>query len=125
MFRLIIAGGRDFDDYSFLRQQVDYFLQNVDDEITIVSGMARGADTLGRDYAIERGYHVAEYPADWKHDGRAAGYKRNIKMAENADALVAFWDGKSHGTKHMIQTAKYYGLPVRVRVYRPIDKCGI
>ena len=45
-------------------------------------------------------------PADWDLDGKSAGFKRNVKMAEYADALVAFWDGESKGTKHMIETAK-------------------
>ena len=56
----------------------------------------------------------AEFPADWERHGKAAGYIRNREMAQNADALVAFWDGESRGTKSMIDLAKEYDLAVRV-----------
>ena len=117
MFRLIVAGGRDFHDYQYLRSSLDYLLQNITDEIQIVCGMARGADRLGERYAKERGFSVAYFPADWDRYGRSAGIRRNVQMAENADALVAFWDGASRGTRHMIKTAKDHGLPVRIKKY--------
>lgn len=117
MFRVIVAGGRDFNNYAGLAASLDYLLKNINDEIQIVCGMARGADKLGEQYAKERGYKVLYMPADWDIDGRSAGFKRNIKMAEYADALVAFWDGKSPGTRHMIETAKSKGLDIRVKRY--------
>lgn len=117
MFRVIVAGGRDFNNYAGLAASLDYLLKNINDEIQIVCGMARGADKLGEQYAKERGYKVIYMPADWDIDGRSAGFKRNIKMAEYADALVAFWDGESPGTRHMIETAKSKGLDIRVKRY--------
>lgn len=117
MFRVIIAGGRDFSDYDMLVKTMDMVLQNITDEIQVVCGMASGADTLGERYAKERGYKIAYFPADWKKYGRAAGFNRNSQMADNADALVAFWDGKSKGTKHMIDIAVRRGLRVRVKPY--------
>lgn len=117
MFRVIIAGGRLFDDYIYLKESMDYLLQNINDEIIVVCGKARGADTLGEKYAKERGYVINYFPADWDRHGKAAGYIRNEEMAKNADALVAFWDGKSRGTKNMIELANQYGLRVRVKNY--------
>lgn len=117
MFRVIIAGSRDFDDYDLVVSTMDNLLQNITDPVTIVCGMARGADTLGEKYAISRGYEVAYFPAEWNKYGRAAGYKRNEQMAQNADALVAFRDGSSRGTKHMIDLAHKYNLLVRVKRY--------
>lgn len=117
MFRVIIAGGRDFDDYDLLSDTMDRLLSNVDEDIVIVCGKARGADTLGEVYAKERGYIVRYFPADWERYGRSAGYIRNTEMAKNADALVAFWDGRSHGTKDMVETAQKYGLRVRIKYY--------
>lgn len=119
MFRVIIAGGRNFNDYQLLSTTMDYLLCNVTEEITVVCGKARGADTLGEQYAMERGYRVDYYPADWKRFGKRAGYLRNEQMAQNADALVAFWDGESRGTKLMIDLAKQYGLKVRIKKYGP------
>lgn len=117
MFRVIIAGGRDFNNYEGLAQVMDRLLANVTDEIQIVCGMARGVDRLGERYAKERGYSIRYFEADWDEHGRAAGYIRNEEMAKNADALVAFWDGQSKGTHHMIETAQRYKLDVRVKRY--------
>lgn len=117
MLRVIIAGGRDFDDYETLRAVVDKILSKTKDEIQIVSGGARGADKLGEQYAKERGYDISIFYADWDRYGASAGYKRNLEMAQNADALIAFWDGESRGTKHMINLATERGLKVRVWRY--------
>lgn len=117
MFRVIIAGSRDFKDYDFLVKTMNRLLSNVKDDITVVCGKARGADTLGEQYAKERGFSVQYFPADWERYGKSAGYRRNTEMAKNADALVAFWDGKSLGTRHMIEIAKSRGLKVRVKRY--------
>ena len=117
MFRVIIAGGRDFNDYSLLQQHVDRWLSRVTDEIAIVSGGARGADVLGERYANERGLAINIYPADWNRYGKGAGFIRNKEMAQNADALIAFWDGRSPGTKNMIELAKQHNLLWKVVYY--------
>lgn len=117
MFRVIIAGGRDFDNYDLLAKTMDNLLSNIKDDITVLCGKARGADTLGERYAKERGFRVRYFPANWKRYGKPAGYIRNTEMAKNADALAAFWDGKSLGTRHMIEIATARGLKVRVKYY--------
>ncbi len=86
-------------------------------DIEIVCGMAKGADLLGKRYAEERGFKVKEFPADWNTNGKKAGPMRNTEMANYADALIAFWDGTSSGTGHMIEKAKQKGLKVRVIKY--------
>jgi len=117
MFRVIIAGGRDFKDYALLSNTMNHLLSNIKDDITVVCGKARGADTLGEQYAKEHGYMVQYFPADWERYGKAAGYIRNTEMAKNADALVAFWDSHSLGTRHMIEIARKHGLNVRIKRY--------
>lgn len=82
--------------------------------IQIVSGGARGADKLGELYAHTNLHSLKVFPADWEKFGKSAGYIRNEEMAKYADCLVAFWDGKSRGTKHMIDLAHKHGLQVRV-----------
>lgn len=118
MMKVIIAGSRYFNNYELLRQYVDHILQNVSqkESIEIVSGGAKGADELGERYAKERGYKITRFPAEWNKYGRAAGPKRNEQMGDYADALIAFWDGESRGTKHMIEYAKKKNLLVRVKV---------
>ena len=114
--RVIIAGGRDFSDYEKLSERVLHLL-SAQDQVTIVCGEARGADSLGKRLACEKGWEVLSFPADWDKYGKAAGYKRNEEMARNADALIAFWDGKSKGTKHMIDIARECNLPARIVKY--------
>jgi len=111
--RVIIAGGRSFKDYKRLCDVCDYMLQNQTD-IEIVSGTAMGADKLGERYAQERGYGIARFPAEWDRLGKAAGFIRNEEMAKYADALIAFWDGSSKGTGHMIDLAKKHGLKIKI-----------
>ena len=120
MIKVIIAGTRDFNDYAFLKKNVDYFLQGINpnsEEIEIVSGNARGADKLGERYAKEHNLPVKLFPANWDKYGKRAGYLRNQEMANYSDVLIAFWDEKSKGTKHMIDIAKKQGLTVIVIGY--------
>ena len=79
--------------------------------------MADGADTLGIKYAKEHKLTMVLYPANWKKYPRMAGILRNMNMLVTATHLVAFWDGKSHGTKHMIKIAKEKGIPVWIYKY--------
>jgi len=109
--KVIVAGSRTFTDYELLKLTCD----NIKNKITeIVSGGARGADKLGEQYAVESGFSIKQFPADWDRWGKSAGYKRNAEMAEYADALIAFWDGSSKGTKHMIDLAKKNNLKIKV-----------
>ena len=117
MLRVIIAGSRDFDDYALLQDHADYMLSRQED-IEIVSGGASGADALGERYAKERGYRLKIFPADWAKYGRIAGPIRNREMAAYADALLAYWDGRSRGTKNMIDEARANGLKVSIKIYK-------
>lgn len=116
LFRVIIAGTREFRDYGTLRDTCNRLLAEKQrtHDIVVVSGTARGADSLGERYARERGYQLRRFPADWERYGKAAGYRRNSQMADNADALIAFWDGQSRGTKNMIEMAKKKKLEIRI-----------
>lgn len=116
--KVIIAGGRDFDDYDLLCKSVDYYLSNVEKiEIEIVSGGAKGADILGEMYAKKRGFPIKKFVPDWSYHGKRAGYLRNEDMAIYADALIVFWDEMSKGTKHMIDLAELHGLKTRIIKY--------
>ncbi len=80
----------------------------------VVSGAAPGADRLGERWAAAMNIPCFRFPADWDRYGKAAGYIRNETMAANAEALIALWDGRSPGTKHMIDIARKKGLKVYV-----------
>ena len=102
--RLIVAGGRDFSDYALLRAVLLEWLDaHRERPVIIVSGHARGADSLGERFARETGLGLEVYPADWDAHGKRAGFIRNSQMVAIADAAVAFWDGVSHGTLDTIR----------------------
>jgi hypothetical protein len=118
--RVIVAGSRTFNDYALMRRELDAIFSELDARPIIVSGGAKGADMLGERYAKEHGLFVIQVPAPyhlWDSLGRGAGLTRNAIMADIATHLVAFWDGQSRGTKHMIGIARARGLEVKVVRY--------
>ena len=120
MFKVIIAGGRDYDDYLRLETFMDTVLGAKEhNTIEIVSGTANGADSLGEKYAIANEFALTQFPAQWDKYGKSAGYKRNVEMVEYANALVAFWNGNTvrSGTNHMINIALERELPTRIVRY--------
>lgn len=124
MIRIIIAGGREFNNYDYLKDKVSEFIlmelpQELWSQIEIVSGGARGADALGERYAKDAGCKLTRFPADWSQ-GKKAGILRNHEMGDYADILLAFHDGVSTGTKDMIDYATKKGLLVEVFMYEPI-----
>lgn len=118
MLKVIIAGSRTYNNYSELCEVCDHMLSK-HKEVEVVSGTADGADKLGEKYAQERGYAIKRFPADWDKHGKSAGAIRNKDMADYADALIAFWDGQSPGTKNMIATATIKQLKVKVHMFKP------
>lgn len=124
--KIIVAGSRSFNNYELVK---DYLKNTVTPNDVIISGGAKGADSLGEQYAEEYGIPVEIFKADWKdisvpraiikvnHYGKynaAAGFMRNERMAEVADQLVAFWDGNSPGTAHMVNLMMKLNKPVTV-----------
>jgi hypothetical protein len=110
--KTIIAGSRDIDIP--LAALNDAVIMSGFDITEVVSGTARGIDRTGELWAEWKGVPVARFPANWEKNGKAAGYLRNDAMARYADALVAVWDGKSKGTKHMIDLARKREIEVYV-----------
>ena len=114
--KVIIAGGRDFNRYDLLKTKCDRILSKTKDVI-IVTGGAKGADKLGKLYAIENKLEYQTFIPDWDMYGKSAGIIRNELMGDFADVLIAFWDGESRGTKHMIDYMKKLNKPVRIIYY--------
>lgn len=119
-YNIIIAGSRDFTNYAMVKSSLKKFLlsKQTCEKPTIICGMARGADMLGYRLAKQFKLPLKEFPADWSI-GKRAGYIRNEQMAKYAQThgngvLFAFWDGKSKGTKWMIELAKKYNLEVHI-----------
>ncbi len=118
MFIVAIVGSRSFKtitNYKFLKKKMDILLSKKDpQDVCIISGGARGADTLAQKYANAMGYEFDVYEADWSL-GKKGGPLRNAEMANDADAVVAFMEkAGTRGTQHMISVSKKLGKPVRV-----------
>ena len=109
--KTIIAGSRSITDYQYFLKIMSAAPWN---PTMVLSGMAKGVDTMGEQWARENNIPLEFYPADWDKYGKRAGYLRNEEMAKYADALIAIWDGESKGTKHMIDIAKKKGLKIWV-----------
>jgi len=115
MFNVIIAGSRNYpESYPVIHDYCDRFLEYKKPDVTIFSGTARGVDRYGEIYAEQNGLDIKRFPADWNLHGKSAGYIRNVEMAKTAHALIAFWDGESKGTAHMIRIAYEKNLPFRL-----------
>lgn len=109
--KIAIVGSRNFNDYSTLKKYINNKLEELDiinDVDTIVSGGAKGADSLGERYAEEYSLEKIIFPAEWNKYGKRAGFIRNEYIIQNCDVCFAFWDGESHGTKHDIDLCKQY-----------------
>lgn len=116
MIKIIVAGSRDFSNYSLLKDKLDRAKEHFG-IFEVVSGTANGADSLGERYAEENNLPIKRFPADWDQYGKSAGYIRNEEMAEYSDGCIVFWDGESKGTKHMIDLAKKYNIKLSVVNY--------
>lgn len=118
--RIIICGGLSFHDNDLLGTYVDDIIQQFPN-CEIISGHARGADTLGEEYAKQHNIPLKVFPAEWNKYGKAAGPIRNgqmLKYAITADAMViAFWDGHSRGTKNMLEQARRAGVECKIVYY--------
>jgi len=105
MAKVAIIGSRTFNDYNLLKK----IMNEIDESETIdiiISGGAKGADSLGEQYADEVGIEKLIFPALWEKYGRKAGPLRNTDIINNSDIVVCFWDGKSTGTLDSINKAK-------------------
>jgi|SRR5690554_1895914 len=114
--KIAVVGGRDFTDYDLVKSSIlDNY--NLDDLSEVVSGGAKGADSLGAKFAKEYNLKLTEFKPDWKKYGRGAGFVRNKLIIEHADVVFAFWDGKSKGTANSINIAKRSNKILRVISY--------
>ena len=80
----------------------------------IVSGGAKGVDTLAAEYARANGIKLTEFLPQYELYGRAAPIKRNEEIINYADEIIAFWDGDSKGTLSVIKYAKKINKPIKI-----------
>ena len=100
MLKLAVVGSRSFNDYKKMESILEGYLPFI-----LVSGGADGADSLAERFAREKDLEIIIHYPEWKKYGRRAGYLRNTFIVRDCDKLIAFWDGRSKGTKMTISLA--------------------
>ena len=112
--KLAIIGSRGITSYDLVNSQFKKLLVDCPNISTIVSGGARGVDTIAEEVAKQHGLELTVFPADWKTYGKKAGFLRNTTIIEESDIVLAIWDGASRGTMDSVKKAKALGKPCRV-----------
>ncbi|MHA1302510.1 MAG: DUF2493 domain-containing protein [Candidatus Heimdallarchaeaceae archaeon] len=105
--KLAIVGGRNFNDYEKLEDAMQFFhIEDFQEVSVIISGGAKGADSLGERYAENWNIQIKQFLPEWNKYGKAAGFIRNQQIVDACDMVLAFWDGESKGTKDTIDKAR-------------------
>lgn len=116
--KIAIVGGRDFNDYEMLKKELGKFIDENEVSLnSIVSGGAKGADTLAEKFAAEMGVEMIIFKPDFEKFGRVAALARNTQIVECADTVFAFWDGKSKGTHDSIRKTENLGKTLLIINY--------
>jgi len=121
-FYVLIAGGRDFTNYEVLKKTVNEELKDNKLPVTLISGAARGADSLGEKWAKEYGHEIVQYKPEWDTYGNSAGPIRNNEMFNFIKdklnkKIIIFWDGQSRGTMYMIKISTIGQIPISIYNY--------
>ncbi len=89
-----------------------------EDTEELISGGARGVDACARGYALAHGVPLREFLPDYARYGRLAPLIRNVEIVQSSDLVLAFWDGRSRGTVHVVKQCRERGVPCRIFLYR-------
>ena len=114
-----IIGSRGFNNYELVDEVMNEHIDKVE---VIVSGGAKGADTIGELWAKQNNKNLLIFKPEWGKFGKRAGFIRNQDIVKNSDLVLAFWDGQSKGTKNSIDLCEKFGIPVKVIYYNEIER---
>lgn len=115
--KVIVTGSKYFDDYTLLKQKLNYLLKDKLPNVVIVSGESDGVELLAEKYAVERFLDLCSFPIHWSEYGKSAALRRNELMYKFADSCLIFWDGKSKDTGYAVGAAKKYELDYKIVRY--------
>ena len=118
---LLVAGSRNYFDWEEFRDIMNYICKKYD-VTELVSGGAKGTDSMAEKYSKINNIPIKVFKADWDYYGKSAGFKRNVEMHNYLNqfkdrACICFWDGKSSGTQHNFQLCKKNNTELIVYLY--------
>ena len=122
--KILVCGSRSITNKDFIFFTIRKFVKNLYSNPTnllkpvIIEGEARGVDSIAKSWAIENGWGIESYPAEWDKYGKSAGYIRNEVMVKKADYVIVIWDGQSKGTKHTMDLCNKYKKPYVTVTYK-------
>lgn len=117
--RLAVVGSRNLTDFSLVCECLDRYHKIYGSDLVIISGGAKGADSLGALYARTKGLECVVHLPEWDKYGKSAGFRRNTTIWDDAQAGVAFWDGVSKGTSHSFDIAAKQGKELEIVTFTP------
>ena len=112
--KIAVIGSRNFTNYEFFKEKLEYLIQNIKEDIQFVSGGAIGTDSLCKRYCQENNLPLIEFLPDYKQYGKGATHIRNSRIVEFSDCLIAFWNSESKGTKSAIEMARKKGIKIKI-----------
>lgn len=116
--KLAIVGSRGITNSRLLEEIIDEYLRPEYEIIEVISGGAKGVDSLAEDWADSNGIDKRIFLADWKKYGKSAGYRRNHDIIKNSDFVLVLWDGESRGTRHDISLMKTYNKEGKIFIVK-------
>lgn len=109
--KIAIIGSRNFDNYKLVVETLKPYQSKIS---LVISGGAKGADSLGEHWAKQNNINTLIFLPDWDKHGKRAGFIRNEDIIKNCDGVLAFWDGESKGTAHSLSLAEKYNKPTKI-----------
>ena len=110
---VVVCGSRTIKDHKDIYKILSE-LHSVHNFTLLLSGNALGVDRIAENWATENNISIQQHIPDWKQYGKGAGVVRNKEMIEKSSMVIAFWDGKSNGTKHAIETASKHNKVLKI-----------
>ena len=114
--KIAVIGSRNFTDYDFFKEKLEYLIQNIKEDIQFVSGGAKsGGDALIKRYCQENNLPLIEFLPEYdKYPPKIAPIKRNQQIIDESNLMIAFWDNSSRGTKSAIEMARKKGIKIKI-----------
>lgn len=112
--KIAVVGSRGYNNYPQFKERLEFYIQNLEDVVFVSGGCPSGADAMIKRWCHENDRELKEHLPDWENGGKKAGILRNTNIIEDADYLIAYYNGTSKGTLDSIKKAEKKGIPIKI-----------